>query len=260
MRTIAGAAVLALLSAPVAAQSSGATSPPVGNRLVGLWLGLQQGVRFPLGCDSGEPVRYSSDGTYTGPGASGTWELQNGRLAEIPRKVDPETGDPAAVGRRYVSRIVWEGPDRFVRTFPDGARMTFRRCPGAPSPAAASGRDGEARSRSKGADYLVREQIAEACNGQGKIDPAAVIERDLTGDGKDDLVISHEGITCAGGGRSSFCGAQLCSVNIYVRRGALLKLEREMLGSGVTVKDGIIHMHALGGKPGMVKWNGREFR
>ena len=81
MRTIACAAVLALLCAPVEARS-GATSPPAGERLVGPWLGLQQEVQFPLGCDSGELVRYSADGAYKGPGASGTWELQEGRLCK----------------------------------------------------------------------------------------------------------------------------------------------------------------------------------
>ena len=51
-----------------------------------------------------------------------------------------------------------------------------------------------ALARSKAADYLVREQIAEACEGgKGTIDAAAVIERDLTGDGQPDLIISHEG-------------------------------------------------------------------
>ena len=118
-----------------------------------------------------------------------------------------------------------------------------------------------AAARSKAADYLVAEQIAQACgDGRGRIDPGAVIERDLTGDGKADLVISHEGITCGNGGRSSFCGAQVCAVNTYVRRGALLVLAREMLGAGVSVRGRTIHMYGHGGKPGTVTWNGREFR
>ena len=117
-----------------------------------------------------------------------------------------------------------------------------------------------ASARSAAAEYLVRKQIAEACEGkQGKIDPAAVIERDLTGDGKADLVTSHQGIICADRTRGGFCGAQLCSVNIYVRRGALLELEHEMLGVNVSVKDGVIHLYAHGGKPGTVRWSGRAF-
>lgn len=117
----------------VCSGSQDSAPPPLGKaangRLVGVWLALQKGVRFPSGCDSGEPVRYSSDGIYTGPGASGTWRLQSDRLTEIAQKVDVGIGDPAAIGRPFVTRILWEGPDRFVKTFSDGARMTFRRCP-----------------------------------------------------------------------------------------------------------------------------------
>lgn len=119
-------------------------------------------------------------------------------------------------------------------------------------------------ARSRAADYLVQQEIAAACTGAGgRIDPAAAIEADLTGDGRPDFVISHDGITCEGGGRSSFCGAQLCSVNIYVRRGPLLELEREMLGTGVSIGAGsppTIKMHGMGGRPGSVRWTGSGFR
>lgn len=125
-----------------------------------------------------------------------------------------------------------------------------------PSPAAA---------RSKAAEYLIAEQIADACDGKpGTIDPRAVIERDLTGDGNADLIISHDGITCGRGGRSGLCGMQVCSVMIYVRRGPLLKLVvGDLLGMGVTVGDGkipTIRSHAHGGKRHSMKWNGQEFR
>jgi hypothetical protein len=122
-------------------------------------------------------------------------------------------------------------------------------------------------ARSRAAEFLVREQVSEACDGmEGKIDPGAVIERDLTGDGKADLIISHEGISCTGGApwrRSSFCGAQVCPVNIYIRHGALLKLELEMLGASIEVGDDripAIHVYAQGGAADTLRWNGREFR
>jgi hypothetical protein len=121
-----------------------------------------------------------------------------------------------------------------------------------------------AAAGSKAADYLVAEQIAAACNGgRGQIDPGAVIERDLTGDGNADLIISHEGINCMESGRSGFCGAQVCTFNIYVRRGSLLQIEREMLGAAVTVDDGDIPMvrwYAHGGAAQALKWDGRKFR
>ncbi|SJM32849.1 hypothetical protein [Mesorhizobium delmotii] len=124
-----------------------------------------------------------------------------------------------------------------------------------------------AAAYSNAANYLIAEQIASACEGNvGEIDPSSVIERDLTGDGKADLILSHEGINCSAGAstsRSSFCGAQICAVDIYVRRGALLELKTEMLGAGVSVGEGQvpeIRMHAHGGEAATLKWDGREFR
>jgi hypothetical protein len=122
-----------------------------------------------------------------------------------------------------------------------------------------------AQSRSKAADYLIRDQIAGACEtGKGKIDGNAVIERDLTGDGQADLIISHTGITCSDGGGSNACGAQVCSFIIYVRDGALLKSAKDdLLGMMVTVGDGkvpAIRWRGHGGGARSIKWNGREFR
>ena len=119
-------------------------------------------------------------------------------------------------------------------------------------------------ARSKAATYLIEEHIANACGPSGgTIDDSAAIERDLTGDGKADFVLSHEGIKCADGGRSSFCGMQVCGVHIYVRRGGLLVQEVEMLGGGVKlVGDGIpaIEMFAHGGTVHRIRWNGTTFK
>ncbi|MXQ14100.1 hypothetical protein [Microvirga makkahensis] len=104
-----------------------AAASPAG-KLRGRWLGLHRRVRFPLGCDSGEPVFYSQDGKYMTEGVIGTWRLQGNRLTETATEI-AEPGEPGAIGRPHVSRIAWEGPDKFVKTFPDGSRMTFRRCP-----------------------------------------------------------------------------------------------------------------------------------
>ena len=117
---------------------------------------------------------------------------------------------------------------------------------------------------SKATGYLVEEQISEACFGSnGTIEPASVIETDLTGDDKSDLVISHEGINCADGSRSGFCGAQVCSFNIYVRRGALLELEKEMLGVKVRVEgEGVpsIRWYGHDGASHALQWDGKAFR
>lgn len=123
-----------------------------------------------------------------------------------------------------------------------------------------------AAAMSNAATYLIAEEIAAACEGSpGQIEPGAVIERDLTGDGRADLIISHEGISCSGAvsARSSFCGAQLCSVNIYIRRGTLLEPAAELLEAQVRVRDGAppaIEMYGLGGTARTLQWNGQAFR
>ncbi|MEN3791996.1 hypothetical protein [Fulvimarina sp. MAC3] len=120
-----------------------------------------------------------------------------------------------------------------------------------------------AQARSKAADWLVQQQIAEACDSGGTIDTGGVIERDLDGDGAADLIIAHDSIRCSNGRMSSFCGMQVCSVEFYLRRGKLLKNVGSMLGSGVEVEGGRvpkIFMNAHGGSRGSVRWNGTRFR
>lgn len=112
-------------------------------------------------------------------------------------------------------------------------------------------------------NYLVKQQIKSACNGAGKISPSAVIERDLTGDGKRDLVISHDGISCRSGGRSLFCGIRACSVYIYVRQGSLLKLRKEILSIGASVGKGAIPSIKLMShnfQETSLRWTGRGFK
>ncbi|WP_331822011.1 hypothetical protein [Aurantimonas sp. A2-1-M11] len=123
-----------------------------------------------------------------------------------------------------------------------------------------------AEARTKAAAWVVKEEIASACEGeQGTIDPAGVMERDLDGDGNSDLVLAHDAIYCSNSqfGRSSFCGMQVCSVNLYVRRDGLLKKVGEVLGGGVTIGEGripAISMHAHGGQQTSVKWDGKSFK
>lgn len=91
------------------------------------------------------------------------------------------------------------------------------------------------------AQEVLRQEIADACDGApGKVAREGAIERDLDGDGLEDLIVSHEYITCSGGmmGRSRFCGMQVCSVNVYVRGPRGLALREELLGAGVRVGSG----------------------
>lgn len=121
-----------------------------------------------------------------------------------------------------------------------------------------------ASAQSKAAAYLVEQAISDACSGKGgTIKESAAIERDLTGDGNDDLIISHEGISCENGSRSIYCGAQACTFSVYVREGNLLQLKKEMLGMAVTTSTGgvpTIRWYAHGGKERQFRWDGRDFR
>ena len=99
--------------------------------------------------------------------------------------------------------------------------------------------------------------------GGGRFTSGTVIERDLTGNGRNDLILSHEGITCADGTRSIYCGMQVCSVLLYVREGGLLVEKASILGGGVTVSNAtppVISGHGHGGGSWSLRWTGRRFR
>ncbi|MCB1438898.1 MAG: hypothetical protein H6888_10630 [Nitratireductor sp.] len=120
-------------------------------------------------------------------------------------------------------------------------------------------------ARSKAANWLVDQQIQEGCDGaKGRFSGGSVIERDLTGDGKPDLIIDHSGLQCGrSGSRSGFCGIKACSVLFYERQGDLLQLRNETLSIGVSVGKGKrpkIGLVGHNGKRGTVRWNGRQFR
>lgn len=115
---------------------------------------------------------------------------------------------------------------------------------------------------SNAARWILNEQVSEGCStGQGSFSPDSFVEIDLTGDGRDDLFVSHSGLRCASG-RPLFCGAANCSFTIYVREGQLLVPR-------VTVS--AVEPRIVPGNPPYVQaaalpnglfnwiWNGREF-
>ena len=111
--------------------------------------------------------------------------------------------------------------------------------------------------------YLVKQQIHAACDGPGKISPQAVIEKDLTGDEKKDLIISHNGITCSSGQSSGLCGIRACSVLIYVRQGPLLVLKKEILSIDVSTGTGAVPAIKLVSHNFdnvVLRWNGSAFK
>jgi hypothetical protein len=121
-----------------------------------------------------------------------------------------------------------------------------------------------AKAQSGSAKSIIQAQIREACGASGgRMQKGGAITRDLTGDGKADLLIDHDRIACRGGGRSGFCGMQICSVYIYVNRNGRLTKSLDTLGGGVTIGKGkrpSISMHAHGGKSRRIRWDGKRFR
>jgi hypothetical protein len=121
-----------------------------------------------------------------------------------------------------------------------------------------------AAAGSKAADWLVQQEIAAGCDGgSGRFDADAVIERDLTGDGNRDLIISHSGLQCGGQGRSLHCGIRACSVLLYVREGSLLKQSHEVLSVGVSVEDGsppVIRTLSHDLQERALRWDGSAFQ
>lgn len=121
-----------------------------------------------------------------------------------------------------------------------------------------------AAALSNAATFLIDGMVAEGCPEGGTMDRSAVIERDLDGDGRDDLILSQERLACSGGGPSIslFCGMQVCTTPISLRRGDLLEQEVETLNSVVSVGSGnrpAIMLRSHGGAFRAIRWTGRAF-
>lgn len=119
---------------------------------------------------------------------------------------------------------------------------------------------------SNATSYLLKEQIAAGCDGPGTFDPAFVFERDLTGDGKADLLLSHEGIDCktTPTGRSNSCGMAACNIIVYVRQGSLLvPVVTDLYGYDVKLSNDtipVIHWLGFKSQPASMRWDGAAFR
>ena len=118
---------------------------------------------------------------------------------------------------------------------------------------------------SNAARWLVQEREADACDQSvGKMAQAGIIERDLTGDGREDLLLSDEHLRCGPRNlRPGTCGMQVCRFTIFVRQGDLLVESYQGLGGGVSADRGtppVISFYNHGGSRGSVRWNGAAFR
>ena len=107
-----------------------AGAPTTADWLAGTWLMVEDRSEHPVGCSSGLPISYSRDGSYTLFEESGTWRLEGQRLIETATEVHDGT-DPAevALGRPQISRVERLGPNAMRKSFANGFRALFLRCP-----------------------------------------------------------------------------------------------------------------------------------
>lgn len=107
-----------------------------------------------------------------------------------------------------------------------------------------------------------RRLLADTC-GAGErlgIGPEAIRVRDLTGDGAPDAVVSFETVTCDG--RRDYCGAQVCSLQIFVNTGGSLRRVVDTLSTAPAIGDGsppMIEGQGHGGRNWALQWDGVSF-
>ncbi|MFD3189792.1 hypothetical protein ACFMPD_05890 [Sedimentitalea sp. HM32M-2] len=115
-------------------------------------------------------------------------------------------------------------------------------------------------------------EIAEAavqsgCGGPAIIGPKAYLSGDIDGDGQTDVVVDWSEITCSGGYPRPFCGASMCSAQLFVsalfpRRGQpedllALGVELQPLSNGrmgVATAGSMVECQARGRQPCRFVW------
>ena len=118
---------------------------------------------------------------------------------------------------------------------------------------------------SNAARWLVTERLSTVCeNGQGLFSAEGIIEEDLTGDGRPDLILFDDFVTCAGRRfRASTCESGECEFNVYVREGALLQpklSDRTVERLDVLAGEPPVIVYAQRDGVRSVRWDGRLFR
>lgn len=114
----------------LSACATGSGGTPTSAWLVGSWLMMEPGERDLVACASFAPIGYQTEGTYTLFDERGIWRLEGDRLTETATEVDdPDAPGASEIGRAQASRIARTGRGAFVKTFADGTRAVFRRCP-----------------------------------------------------------------------------------------------------------------------------------
>jgi len=92
---------------------------------------------------------------------------------------------------------------------------------------------------SNAANWLVNQAISEGCEGLGgTMHPRGLFIVDLDIDGRDDLILSHDGIECGPRKtKSNSCGIKVCETFIYLRRGGILDQAGSFVGTVTNISD-----------------------
>ena len=108
-------------------------------------------------------------------------------------------------------------------------------------------------------EVLQRHTVSTLCDGAGTLDEERVLVGDVTGDGHLDAVVAHDGLRCEEG-EPLYCGAQVCSFDIFVNDGIAMHKKGNGLGLvRLQGKPPTIHGVGHGGRPFVVDWDGATF-
>ena len=94
---------------------------------------MVDGIDWPADCDA-LTIDYRANGSFSFGDDRGRWVLADAVLTETMIKHDApmETEDEediVQVDKPFVSKLRWNGSDRFWKRYSDGEIIEFRRCP-----------------------------------------------------------------------------------------------------------------------------------
>ncbi|URF49722.1 hypothetical protein M8007_11545 [Dinoroseobacter shibae] len=70
--------------------------------------------------------------------------------------------------------------------------------------------------QANGTEARARTALTEGCNGAFDLEPSALLRGQIDGDGIEDVVLDWGSVTCRSGPARPFCGAAMCSVDVFL--------------------------------------------
>ncbi|MEM8789739.1 MAG: hypothetical protein AAGE76_15900 [Pseudomonadota bacterium] len=118
-----------------------------------------------------------------------------------------------------------------------------------------------AAALSNAAQWLIEQENANACIGaRGRLPPEGVVELDLTGDGRPDLLLDLGTMVCPDGSAAAGCAAAGCPLRVFVRSGDLLLPERDLIAESYQIGPQPIPVLTVTvpAGAGLWQWNGER--